>query len=582
MLHQQARLDKQAPRKQSFALSQIRRRRKRTRLEPMTSPTSTLRNLFQSLFCVRDENCESGEHGAEVGICPGDLPGHALSPAFCFVFFVIFAGIIFALHMPYLRLPYFWDEMGQFVPAALDLEHDGAWIPHSTAPNVHPPGVMAYLALVWRLAGFSIVVTRLAMLLIAAFGLLFAFLLGIELCRPLRAPPALLAPALLLFSPLFFTQSMLAQLDMPAMVLTLLALLLFLRQRYAACAFVCTLLVSVKETGIVAPGIFLLWLAIRERRLKQACYFLAPFVVLPAWLLILKNVTGHWLGNSEFVRYNVTSALNPAPIAIALVRRFYYLFLAEFRWVAALAIALSWRKSRLFVTPRWMLVLLFAAAHVLLVSVLGGATLQRYLLPVLPLIYIAAVASFAQVPAVWRMSGILVLLAGLIVTLFWDFLPAPFVFSLEDDMAMVDFIRVQQNAAVFLENHFANRPVATVWPFTQEISNPNFGYVRHPFTTVELQHFHPADIAAIDPGKVDVLAVYPRPWDLPWTAIDWTPLIDIQRKYFGYEPAMRPEEIQEKTGFVPIARWQSHRQWIEIYVRPSLNSSLAGKLEMGR
>ncbi len=98
-----------------------------------------------------------------------------------------------------------------------------------------------------------ILATRMAMLLIAALGLFFVFQLGIELCRSLPAVPALLAPALLLFSPLFYTQSMLAQLDMPAMVLTALALILFLRRRYAAAACVCTLLVLVKRNWQLSP-----------------------------------------------------------------------------------------------------------------------------------------------------------------------------------------------------------------------------------------------------------------------------------------------------------------------------------------
>ncbi len=45
---------------------------------------------------------------------------------------------------------------GQFVPASLDLFRAGAWIPVSTVPNVHPPGVMAYLALFWKIFGYSI------------------------------------------------------------------------------------------------------------------------------------------------------------------------------------------------------------------------------------------------------------------------------------------------------------------------------------------------------------------------------------------------------------------------------------------
>ena len=74
------------------------------------------------------------------------------------------------------------------MPAALDILRDGAWVPHSTVPNVHPPGVMAYLAVVWRLFGYSIPATRVAMLALASVGVLFTFLLAIELCRGAPAP----------------------------------------------------------------------------------------------------------------------------------------------------------------------------------------------------------------------------------------------------------------------------------------------------------------------------------------------------------------------------------------------------------
>src|SRR6516164_510816 len=68
------------------------------------------------------------------------------------------------IHLPFLRLPFHWYELGQFVPAALDIFRCGEWIPNSTLPNVHPPFVMGMLAVVWKVFGYSIVASRLAML----------------------------------------------------------------------------------------------------------------------------------------------------------------------------------------------------------------------------------------------------------------------------------------------------------------------------------------------------------------------------------------------------------------------------------
>jgi hypothetical protein len=92
--------------------------------------------------------------------------------------FGLIAAFLVLAHGLLLDLPFYWDEIGQFVPAALDLFRTGAWIPVSTVPNVHPPGVMAYLALCWSIFGYSIVATRLAMLLLAAFGALVTNRIG--------------------------------------------------------------------------------------------------------------------------------------------------------------------------------------------------------------------------------------------------------------------------------------------------------------------------------------------------------------------------------------------------------------------
>src|SRR5947209_7695808 len=200
---------------------------------------------------------------------------------------------VFLAHSPFFTLPYFWDELGQFIPAALDIQRDGAWIPHSTVPNVHPPGVMAWLAGVWTVFGYSIPATRAAMLLLGATGLLFSFLLAVRLCGGFPGVPAFTAVLLLLLDPLFYTQSMMAQLDMPAMVGAVAGLWLFLTGRHALAALACTALVLAKETGILLPAIFVcvLWTRGGGARTPIA-FYLAAFVVLAAWLLLLWRGTG--------------------------------------------------------------------------------------------------------------------------------------------------------------------------------------------------------------------------------------------------------------------------------------------------
>src|SRR5580693_4292185 len=113
------------------------------------------------------------------------------------ILFLLFASVLFLSHAPWLGLPYYWDEAGQFIPAALDVLHGGAFVAHSTTPNIHPPALATYLAAVWSLVGYRPESTRCAMLLLAAFGLLVSLLLAIELLQEARGMPAFLATALL-------------------------------------------------------------------------------------------------------------------------------------------------------------------------------------------------------------------------------------------------------------------------------------------------------------------------------------------------------------------------------------------------
>jgi hypothetical protein len=467
---------------------------------------------------------------------------------------------VFLTHQPYWKLPFFWDEMGYFVPAALDLYRDGAWTPRSTTPNVHPPAVAAYLAGIWQLTGYSIPSTRLAMLLLASLAALAVFLLSIELCRPVPGVPAFWVLVLLLLSPLFYTQAMMAQLDLPAMLFTALALLFFLQERMVAAAIASTLLVLVRETGVLAPLVFGLWLQ-RERRTREAALFLAPLAALGSWLLAVTFSTGHPFGSGEFTRYNLFYPLHPVRFAVALAKRLYFLFFENFRWAGTIVIVTAWRRSRLYANRAWRVAGVLGAGHVLLVSLLGGATLERYLLPVLPLVYIAMASGWTACPRWCRLGSQALVMTGLTLGLFWN---PPYSFPYENNLAMVDFVDLQRTAAQFLEQTYPGRTVLTAWPFTDALRRPEFGYVRQPAPVRELADFRPSTAAGIDAASIEVFVLYSRSWDPAGNPLHLSFVKAVWRRYFGYEPALTSADCQRRWRLTPVARWQRRGQWIEI------------------
>src|SRR3974377_542376 len=87
------------------------------------------------------------------------------------VFPVIFVAL-YVSHFPLLRLPYYWDEAGYYIPAAWDFFRTGSLIPITTTSNAHPPLPSIYLALWWKVGGFMPGVAREAVLMVASLGLL--------------------------------------------------------------------------------------------------------------------------------------------------------------------------------------------------------------------------------------------------------------------------------------------------------------------------------------------------------------------------------------------------------------------------
>jgi hypothetical protein len=116
-----------------------------------------------------------------------------------------------------------------------------------------------------------------------------------------------------------------------------------------------------------------------------------------AWFAYHHHVVGFTFGNPEYLRYNATANLTAGHILQAVRYRFLHLFWQRNIWmpiVFALACLFLSRRddapSSLARSARYTIAVL-VVANWLAFSVLGGALLTRYLLPIYPLILIVCV-----------------------------------------------------------------------------------------------------------------------------------------------------------------------------------------------
>ncbi len=488
-------------------------------------------------------------------------------------FLLLFALLLFLSHLPLLSLNYFWDEVEQTIPSALDIYHSGSLIPYSAPPIIHPPGVLAYVAGFWKLAGYHPVTTRSAMLLLAAVGILGSFLLAIELSKASpRGAPAFLAAGLLLCCPWFFAQALMVNMDAPAMVFTALALLLFLQDRIPACAAVCVILVLVKETGLAVPLVFCAWM-LKERRWRDAAWFAAPAIALATWLIYLFRATGYWTGSPGFEQYNLFFPLHPVRLLVALSRRIYSLFFASFQWIGTIAIVSVWRSTRLFHERSWKVAWSLTAAHVAVVTLLGGAVLTRYLLPAMPVVYAAVALGIAQFPKTLQYVASGLLLAGLAVS---NFINPPYPFPYEDNLAFADFVHLQSNGAAFLDRWFGDARITTAWPLTRELTRPELGFVSRKMEVQTLRNLTPQTLAPVDWQNVDVFVGFSRTWDPPFSYAHLPLVRQFWQRFYGFTPNSTRKALQSRVPFPRVAEFESRGQWLDIYVNPRTPLSSPG------
>ena len=498
---------------------------------------------------------------------------------------LLFAAIfvvIMLLHAPLLGLPYFWDEAGYYIPAARDLYLTGALIPHSTLSNAHPPLVLAWLAVAWRVAGYSQLVTRTAMLVVAAFTLLGVF----RMTRfAANLPVAGATTALVALYPVFFTQSSLAHLDLAAAGFTFWGLLAYLEDCPWKMAFWFSLGALAKETAILAPlallawELFGLWLPARWRELapptgRRTRLFTLPVPMLPlaCWYGYHFAKTGFLFGNPEFLRYNVTATLDPLRVPLAFGLRLWQVFGYFGLYLLTVSGLLAMRRSPVIVAgkarPRietWvqMSFLVVLVAYLGFMSVVGGAVLARYMLPVVPLVMLVMVSTLWRRVRYWRMVVVLVAIA-FVGTLFTS---PPYGFSMEDNLAYRDYVVMHADAGRFLALRYPRARVLTAWPASDELSRPWLGYVSRPFPVVRIEDFTPIQtaIAANARDQFDVALVFSTKYQPAHLLFEnWTWWQSLKEKYFGYHRDLAPEEIASRLGGIVVFQKNSDGQWVAV------------------
>jgi 4-amino-4-deoxy-L-arabinose transferase-like glycosyltransferase len=502
------------------------------------------------------------------------------------IFPVVFTAL-YVSHFTLLRLPYYWDEAGYYIPAAWDFFRTGSLIPITTLTNAHPPLPSIYLALWWKLSGFTPEVTRETVLMVAALGLLAVWRLAMRLVG--AGAVAFWTVVLTAIYPIWFAQSTLAHADIFAAACTLWGLVYALPGQdreeapkpWAAALWFAAAALS-KETAIVIPLTLAAISLVEGFRTRpplrfslgsDAAWLSSCVLPLAGWYGWHYAKIGFLFGNPEFLRYNAQANLDPLRILAAFGHRVLHLTAHMNLFVPVLmAIAALLLDPRLDAEgheragigpPALERIFLLLLVNALLFSVLGGALLTRYLLPMYPLVLLVAVATFYRRVPYWQ--GLALFSAAAFAM--GLFINPPYGFAPEDNLAYAHVVRLHEAGIAQLNQRFRGATVLTAWPMTDELTRPELGYLKQPYDVYRLEDFSQAQIAraAAEPEKYSVALVFSTKYDPPSPLFTLGPKSKaLDERFFGLHHDLPPEQIARELGGTLVWRQEDQGQWIAL------------------
>jgi hypothetical protein len=212
----------------------------------------------------------------------------------------------------------------------------------------------------------------------------------------------------------------------------------------------------------------------------------------------------------------VQSTVTPARILFAGAIRLWhvtaYMNLFVLTGAAAVAMLLrpvedaTGRRGRISI-PVQLVFAVVTVAHVVALSLVGGAVLARYMLPALPLVVLICVSTLWRRVRRWPVV-IAIACAAFVFALVVN---PSYRYPWEENLAYRDFILLHRDAAQFLSNTYPQAKVITAWPASDELKNPYFGYTDKPLAVVTtVEHFSIQELTAavVREPQYDTLLIF--------------------------------------------------------------------------
>jgi 4-amino-4-deoxy-L-arabinose transferase-like glycosyltransferase len=302
----------------------------------------------------------------------------------------------------------------------------------------------------------------------------------------------------------------------------------------------------------------------RARRSSAMAALLSPILPLALWFAYHRHVTGFFLGNPEYLRYNATANFSVQRIGYALFHRAIHLTMHMNLFVPVLCalacLFLPLLPGRKPVTRGTLITIyILLVGYWIFFSIFGGALLTRYLLPAYPMVILLCVADWQRRLQSWWPLAVLsfaAFVAGI-------FINPPYHFAPEDNLAYRDMIVLQQDATAVVLQRWPQATVLTAWPMSDELRKPELGYIQTPVKVVSIDNFSLPQLeqAAAEEDTFDTALLFSTKYDPP-SLRGHNVTMDTQ--YFDFHRDLFPAQAAAILHGTLIWKEERNGQWAAI------------------
>jgi hypothetical protein len=147
------------------------------------------------------------------------------------------------------------------------------------------------------------------------------------------------------------------------------------------------------------------------------------------------------------------------------------------------------------------------------------------------------------------------------------FVNPPYGFSIEDNLAYRDYIRLHQHAEDFVEARYPMARVLTAWPAGDELTSPFLGYVTRPMRVFRIEDFTAEHLMAASDlrSDFDVALVFSTKYQPPHDWFErWHAWQQWKTEFFGYHRDVPPAAAAQILGGRLVYSDTRDGQWVGV------------------